>query len=56
MCNAFVNKILLNWLLNHYYCAFPALEKLSNTGNDRTRNFTCGEKNLAEVFVAVGLN
>lgn len=48
--------MLLNWCLNQYYSAFPALEKLSTTRNDRTENLTWGKEGLGEFFVAVGLN
>lgn len=55
-CNAFVNKMLLAWYLNQYLRVFPALEKLSSTGNDRIKNLGWDKECLDGIFVAVALN
>lgn len=54
--NAFVNKMLLDWYLNQYLHVFPALQKLSSTGNDRIKNLVRDKEGLDGIFVAVALN
>lgn len=48
--------MLLDWYLNQYLHVFPALEKLSNTGNDKIKNLVWDKEGLDGIFVAVVLN